>query len=69
MKKSLKLTMVALAVMALGTLSSCGGPSFCDCVNIGDNPGDANMEMVEKCADLMADMSFNEIQEKAADCE
>lgn len=66
MKKVFKKGLAAAMIVALVFSVSACGPSVCDCID----PANADdMDFLEKCAEKMADMSFNEIQEATESCD
>ena len=55
------------AILFFGTiLTSCGGPSFCDC---NDNYGDLSDKDQLECAKMIDNTSYSELRKKMQDCE
>ena len=68
MKKSLKLTMVAFCIMAIGMLSSCGGPSVCECAKKALNPDTTEAEL-DECEEMIQNMDPEKLAEEMMECE
>lgn len=59
--------MVAIFGFAF-VMTACGGPSFCDCMKNAEKGAEADMSMVEKCADKFKDMSDEDAEKKMEEC-
>jgi hypothetical protein len=59
------MTIFGAILCASVILTSCGGPSFCDC---NDNYGDLSDAEQSECAKMIDNSSTSELLEKMQDC-
>lgn len=72
----MKKLIYSVAVLAVFTFASCGGPSLCDCVNMKDDADDKTKEACKTMEkewkdkyDKASDEEKKKLQEEAEACE